>query len=205
MTSDARVKFFDGIADTWDGWEDLELLAEKLSRGLSELGVARDETVLDVGCGTGNLTQALLGRLSERGRVVAIDISPEMIRKAREKVADSRVDWHVADALRVPVDDESIDRVICLSVWPHFDEPGRVTDELRRALRPSGALHVWHLSPRATVNEIHASAGEAVAQDLLVPASETARLLEAHRLSPYEVVDDGSRYLVSAVKPPYRR
>jgi demethylmenaquinone methyltransferase/2-methoxy-6-polyprenyl-1,4-benzoquinol methylase len=205
MTAEAKVKFFDGIADKWDGWEDLDAVAEKLALGLDALGVAPDEAVLDVGCGTGNLTLTLLQKLSQRGRVVAIDISVEMIRRAREKVADPRVDWHVCDAARVPIDDRAVDRVICCSVWPHFDDPGAAIEELRRVLRPRGALHVWHLSPRATINEIHASAGEAVAGDVLVPAAETARLLEQHGLDPYEVIDDETGYLVSARRPPDHR
>jgi len=46
------------------------------------MGVNPDETVLDVGCGTGNLTGALLARLSATGRVIAVDISPRMIEVA---------------------------------------------------------------------------------------------------------------------------
>ncbi len=199
MNIESKTRFFDGIADKWDGWEDLVALAEKLSNGLDRLGITPDETVLDVGCGTGNLTLAVLGKLSERGRVVAIDISPEMVKKARQKVPDPRVDWHIGDASRIPIDHCSVDRVICFSVWPHFDDRDETTEELRRVLRPGGTLHVWHLSPRAVINEIHASAGEAVARDVLAPAAETARLLEAHGFDVYEVAD-GDQYLVSTRK-----
>jgi ubiquinone/menaquinone biosynthesis C-methylase UbiE len=198
MSTEAKVEFFDGIAEKWDDWEDLEVVAGRLSRGLDELGVTSKEIVADVGCGTGNLTRALLDRLSRDGRVVAIDISFAMVAKARQKVADPRVEWHVGDATRIPIDESSVDRVICFSVWPHFDDPDAVIDEIDRILRPRGVLHVWHLSSRATVNEIHASAGEAVANDVLVPAVRTARTLEEHGFRPYEVVDDGERYLVSA-------
>ena len=199
--SEAKMKFFDGIADKWDIWEDLDVVAEKLALGINELGVKPDEIVVDVGCGTGNLTQALLEKLSPRGRVVAIDISSEMVKKAREKVADARVEWHVVDAASIPIDDNSADRIMCFSVWPHFDDPGAATVELRRILRPGGVLHVWHLSPRETIDEIHASAGDAVAGDVLLPGAQIARLLKAHRLSPHEVIDNDERYLVSARKP----
>jgi demethylmenaquinone methyltransferase/2-methoxy-6-polyprenyl-1,4-benzoquinol methylase len=198
MSVEAKAEFFDGIADKWDGWEDLEKITQKLSRGLDDLGVNDDETIVDVGCGTGNLTRVLSDKLSHAGRVVAIDISAEMVKRAREKVPDPRVEWHVGDATRMPIDDSSVDRIICFSVWPHFDDPGAAVAEFKRILRHRGTLHVWHLSSRATINEIHASVSEAVANDVLVPASQTAQLLEEHGFEPYEVIDDDERYLVSA-------
>lgn len=201
MSVEAKMEFFDGIADKWDGWEDLDMVAQKLSHGLDDLGVAADEAIVDVGCGTGNLTRALLSKLSDAGRVVAIDISNEMVKRAREKVPDPRVDWHVGDASRMPIDDSSVDRIICFSVWPHFEDPNAATEEFKRVLRRRGVLHIWHLSPRATINEIHVSAGEAVANDVLVPATEAATLLEQHGFVPYEVIDDDERYLVSARRP----
>lgn len=201
MSTEAKAAFFDGIADRWDGWEDLPALAENLSRGLDEFGVAENETILDVGCGTGNLTRVLLSRLSHEGRVVAIDISQGMIEMARMKIDDARVTWHVSDAKAVPVSGDSVDRIICFSVWPHFDDPEAVIEEWNRLLRPSGSLHVWHLSSRDTINEIHASAGDAVAKDVLVPATDTARLLQKHGLEPCEIEDNEYRYLVSARKP----
>jgi len=205
MSVEAKSKFFDGIADKWDGWEDLETVARKLSRGLDDLGVTADEAIVDVGCGTGNLTRALLDKLSQAGRVVAIDISNEMVKRASEKVSDPRVEWHVGDASRVPIDDSSVDRIICFSVWPHFEDPNAAAEEFKRVLRDRGTLHVWHLSSRATINEIHASAGEAVADDVLVPATEAAKLLEQHGFVPYEVIDDDERYLVSARRPIFDR
>jgi demethylmenaquinone methyltransferase/2-methoxy-6-polyprenyl-1,4-benzoquinol methylase len=200
MTNAARAAFFDGIADSWDGWEDLPTLARRLAEGLDELGVAGGETVLDVGCGTGNLTRALLARLSAAGRVHAIDISTRMIEIARGKVVDARVSWHTADALRPPLDDESCHRVICYSVWPHFEDRAAVATALVRVLKPGGNLHVWHLSGRARINEIHASAGAAVRHDLLPSATETAELLAGIGLQVTTAIDAADRYLVTAAK-----
>jgi len=201
MTLDAKTAFFDSIADKWDGWEDLPTLATKLAAGLDELAVGDSERVLDVGCGTGNLTRALLDRLSGSGSVIAADISSRMIEAARRKIEDPRVSWLTTDAGHLPIADAECDRVFCCAVWPHFDDREGVATELARVLRPGGSLHVWHLIAREKVNEIHAGASEAVSADVLPPANETATLLTAARFRVVTATESNGRYLVTAVKP----
>jgi len=201
MTENHRTAFFDTIADKWDGWEDLPALERKLADGLEELGVRADERVVDVGCGTGNLTRALLSRLSQKGQVFAVDISPRMLEVAKQKVSDPRVSWHPTDARRLPIGDAACDRVFCYSVWPHFEDRAAVATELGRVLTPGGSLHVWHLIPRERINEIHAGAGEAVRGDVLPPAAETAELLAAAGFRIVTASESDGRYLVTAVKP----
>jgi len=201
MDADPRVAFFDGIAADWDGWEDQERLRGLLDQGLEEFGVGPGETVVDIGCGTGNLTRALLDRLSTKGRVVAVDFSPGMVAVARRKIADPRVAWNIADARRLPMEDGWCDRVFCLGVWPHFEDPAAVAREVFRVLRPGGRLHVWHLISRQRVNEIHSSKGGAVGRDLLAPAEETAAVLASAGFGIEALEDSERRYLVSARRP----
>lgn len=196
-----KAAFFDGIADKWDGWDDLDVLAKKLAAGLVEFGVRPNEHILDVGCGTGNLTLALLKSLSPPGRVSAVDISPMMIETAKSKVKDPRVEFLVADVSLLPFENASFNRVFCFSVWPHFDDGAAAAREVRRVLKPGGLLHVWHLIPRSKVNEIHASASEAIHLDILRPAGEVAELLATSGFEATAIEDDDMHYLVTAVKP----
>ncbi len=201
MNTAVKASYFDDLAGSWDGWHDLPSVAAALAAGLEELGVGRDERVLDVGCGTGNLTAALLQRLSPTGRVIAVDISPRMVATARAKIRDPRVGWQVAGVEALPLPRGSCDRAICLAVWPHVDDRAAATAELARVLRSGGALHIWHLAGREEINRIHRSASGPISADLLPPAGETAALLERFGFAVVAALDDAQRYLVSAVAP----
>jgi demethylmenaquinone methyltransferase/2-methoxy-6-polyprenyl-1,4-benzoquinol methylase len=200
MKQDPRAAYFDSIAERWDGWEDLPMLESTLAAWLHELAIGDAQTVLDVGCGTGNLTASLLRRLSPEGRVVAIDISARMLAVAQGKVDDARVRWLLAAADRLPLPDGCCDAALCYSVWPHFDDPLAVGRELFRVLRPAGRLHVWHLLGRERLNQIHAGAGEAVCGDVLDPAPETAALLEEAGFHVERATEDDHHYLVTGTR-----
>ena len=199
-TPNPRQSFFDTIANAWDGWHDLPSQAAKLDAVFRHFGVRPSETVLDIGCGTGNLVQALLRTLGADGRVAALDISPVMLAQARQKVADPRVAWHEAPADRIPMPDASCDRIICFASWPHLENPANVLGEFGRVLRNGGHVHILHLISKEEVNRIHASAHPSVRADTLAPACEVAPLFERAGFAVLETVDTADRYLLTARK-----
>jgi demethylmenaquinone methyltransferase/2-methoxy-6-polyprenyl-1,4-benzoquinol methylase len=198
---DPQQDYFNSIADKWDTWEDLAVVAQRLDQGLTELGVQPDENVFDVGCGTGNLTAALLRRLSAKGRVTAADISPRMIEAAQRKNPGPRASWHCGRAEDLPAAAARFDRILCFSVWPHISNPHDATITFIRMLKPNGWLHVWHTISRARVNAIHAGAGAAVHDHLLAPATETATLFTTCGLRVTQCRETDTSYLVSAQRP----
>lgn len=197
---DSRIVFFDSIAGAWDGWHDLPLLETRLQAEFDALGIQRDECVLDIGCGTGNLTKALLNRLDGAGRVIAADISSVMLEHAQNKINDPRASWLQAAAHRLPLVDSSCDRIICFSAWPHFEDLGAVLVEFARVLRAAGHVHILHFISREEVNQIHRQAHPSVHADLLAPVSEVAALFERNGFEILSVVDDASCYSLSARK-----
>jgi demethylmenaquinone methyltransferase/2-methoxy-6-polyprenyl-1,4-benzoquinol methylase len=194
------AEYFNSIAQKWDSWEDLESLKVQFDSGLKRFGLRPDEHVLDVGCGTGNLTVAILRQLSQAGRITAVDISSRMIEIAQTKVNDPRVRWICDSVEHMDTFESVFDRVICYSVWPHLMNSGIVVQLFLSMLKPCGKLHIWHLKSREAINKTHAEASEAISNHLLAPAYQTAALLEQSGFIIEETLDDDSGYLVSARK-----
>src|ERR687884_217428 len=103
---------------------------------LGRLGdLAPDARVLDVGCGTGRMAEALL-ELVPRGRVLGIDASPDMVALARERLGD-RADVWACDVLDLELD-EPVDAIVSKATL-HWDHD-RLWPRLAAALRPGGIL-----------------------------------------------------------------
>src|SRR5690349_993287 len=74
---------------------------------LDRLELAGDETVLDAGCGTGALTELLADRVP-RGKVIAVDASPQMVAFASERLGD-RAEVIEADLAELDLGDRTVD------------------------------------------------------------------------------------------------
>lgn len=197
---DKNVLFFNTLAETWDSMHDLPTLEVKFDSGIKRFGISPDESILDVGCGTGNLTAALLRALSPAGKITAVDISARMIEIARTKLDDPRIRWIIGPIERLDPLGESFDRIVCFSVWPHLVDPVAAARLFYQMLPAGGMLYIWHLISREAVNKIHSGASEAVCDHLLAPATDTAALLEKAGFSIVEKQDDEEGYLVTARK-----
>jgi len=108
---------------------------------LARVSLRGDEAVLDAGCGTGRLTRDLLEALP-RGRVVALDLSQNMIDQARaylEPDFAGRVEFVCGDVLNQPFKEE-FDGIFSTASFHWVRDHERLFRELYRALRPRGWL-----------------------------------------------------------------
>lgn len=129
--------------------EAYERLMGRWSRQLSTpfldfAGLSDGERVLELGCGTGILTQAILAA-SEPSNVVAIDYSPAYLAIARQMVRDPRVTLETGNACRLEMPDGSFDRVLSLLMLHHIPRAEQAVAEMLRVLKPGGvaAAAVW--------------------------------------------------------------
>ncbi len=102
-------------------------------------GIAPDASVLDVGCGTGRVTEARAA-LVPRGRVLAMDASPEMVALARQRLGSGVEVW-CQDALEIELD-EPVDAIVSTAALHWVRDHDRLWMRLAAALRPDGVLEV---------------------------------------------------------------
>lgn len=102
-------------------------------------GLPRDATVLDIGCGTGRVTEALAD-LVPGGRVLAIDQSADMVAVARERLGDRADVWR-QDVLELELP-TPVDAVVSTATLHWVPDHDRLWTRLAGALRPGGRLEV---------------------------------------------------------------
>ena len=108
------------------------------------LGLSPGLSWLDVGCGTGALTQAVL-TMADPGEVLGVDPSPDFIAAASVQIDDPRVRFAIGDARALPVSDHAVDAVVAGLVLNHLPDPEAAVAEMVRVARPGGrvAAYVW--------------------------------------------------------------
>jgi arsenite methyltransferase len=125
---DAAVESFAGVANPW------------------ELGrLATGERVLDLGSGAGTDSLIAAQMVGDQGHVTGIDMTPEMLSKARTAAAEmgvANVEFIESEAERLPFPDESFDVVISNGVIDLIPDKDAVFAELFRVLAPGGRMQI---------------------------------------------------------------
>lgn len=102
-------------------------------------GIVAAERILDVGCGTGNLTFSL-AQNRNIAAVTGIDFSPVYVEHARCHNHDSRLDFQVGDACTLPFPDASFDHALSMLVLQFVPKADLAIREMRRVTRPGGTI-----------------------------------------------------------------
>jgi SAM-dependent methyltransferase len=138
-----------GSTDVWAKGDAYEPYVGRWSRAVARhflawLGVPPGRRWLDVGCGTGALSESILTAVSP-AEVVGIDSSAGFVAYAQKRVVDRRVRFEVGDARGLPVESAAFDAVVAGLVLNFVPTPVEAVAEMARAARSGGvvAAYVW--------------------------------------------------------------
>jgi len=144
------------VRATWTAG-DFGRIARGYERGAAEfiarLELEADERVLDVACGTGNLT---LPAARTGAAVTGIDIAPNLIEQAQVRAVEESltIAFDVADAEQMPYDDGAFDTVVSMFGTMFAAHSERATAELLRVTRPGGRIAMASWTPTGLVGEM---------------------------------------------------
>ncbi|HEY2767096.1 MAG TPA: methyltransferase domain-containing protein [Solirubrobacteraceae bacterium] len=124
----------------WDGQSYDRISGPMEALGLAvldRLALRGDEVVLDAGCGSGRITEALIQRLPH-GKVIAVDASESMVAAARVRLGPD-ADIRRADLLELELE-QPVDAILSTATFHWIADHERLFARLRTALRPGGRL-----------------------------------------------------------------
>lgn len=118
-------------------------------RILEAFGLREGERALEIGPGIGYYSIEAARRLGLAGRLICLDLQPDMLYECRRRVeaAGLRADVVSADALRLPLRSASVDHVFLITVLGELPDRAAGLAEIRRVLRPGGSLSVSEQFP----------------------------------------------------------
>jgi ubiquinone/menaquinone biosynthesis C-methylase UbiE len=128
---------------SWSWIVDNPIRRWDVRHALTRAGLRPGETVLELGPGPGAFTVDAAQRVGATGRLIAVDIQPEMIAQVESRVRKAgltNVETHVASAYELPVDDGTVDRIFLITVLPEIPDPVRALREMHRVLKPGGIV-----------------------------------------------------------------
>ncbi len=164
---------------------------------VDELGLRPGSRVLDAGCGTGRALPALRGAVGTSGVVLGADLTPAMLRAAREAGRDRAGQLLLADVARLPLLTESLDAVFGAGLIAHLPHPAENLRELRRVVRPGGLLALFHPIGRAA---LAARQGRRITPDDLRAEANLGPLFAGSGWHMTSYVDEDARFLALAVR-----
>ncbi len=158
------------------------------------------ETVLDLGSGPGMDCLLAAVRVGKKGRVIGVDMTPDMLDRARENAAKgdySNVEFRLGEIENLPVADNIVDAVISNCVINLCPDKSRVFSEIFRVLKPGGRLMVSDIVTEKELPESIRNSKEAYCSCIGGAAlkSDYLKIIQAAKFQDIKIVSESVSYL----------
>lgn len=182
--------FFDGIAENWDKTNNCS--SEIIDKILDAAEVGENDTVLDVGSGTGVLIPYLTAR---KAKITVIDVSEEMLKISKKKYGEG-IEYICADISGYK-SDRQYSRVIVHNAFPHFLDRNRAVNSLKALTESGGTLTIAHSISRAAVLRCHKNVPQI---SLELPEAEYLGDMIKDGFRDIKICENDNMYLVTGIK-----
>ena len=162
---------------------------QKPQEVVTALALREGEVIADIGAGSGYFAVRFARAVGPRGRVYAVDISPDMIRYLNRRIRDEELS-NVTTVLSAPDDpllpDGSVDRFVIVNTWHHIEDQPKYLSLMKRMLRPGG--QVVHIDFQKRELPVGPPLSMKIAREDLVRQMEAAgfSLAAEHDFLPYQ-------------------
>ncbi|MCK4641859.1 MAG: class I SAM-dependent methyltransferase [Candidatus Marinimicrobia bacterium] len=195
LTYKQHQDFFNQKAETWTISDNQIRFIKQLEDLVDFKGT---ETVLDIGCGTGNLFPYLQQKIPG-GKLIGIDFAFNMLYRCREKFQERTIVLQsMAEVL--PIRSTSIDVVINYCLFPHLKYKRNALREFERVLKKEGRYYILHPQGSNEINCLHRDIGEPVCFDVIEPVESVVAMLQLNGFSTRQAIDRCDMFLIEAVK-----
>jgi len=170
---------------------------EQPTKLLDALKLHPGDVVADIGAGSGYLTFRLADRVGPRGKVLAVDIQPEMLALIRERMKARMV--NNVEPIRGTEKDpklpaNAVDLILMVDVYHEFEYPVEMADAMIRALKPGGRLVFVEYrleDPKVWIKLVHKMTEKQVRKEMAVQSvkwKQTLDVLPAQHIVVFEKV-----------------
>lgn len=185
-------EFFNKVAFEWDKMCNHDDI--KVRKIIDLAKIVSHAKILDIGTGTGILVSYLLEKSPLK--IIAVDISENMIKVAKEKYNDDRVEFVVKDIMEF--NDRGFDYIFIYSAYPHFNDKEALFRHLVDRLTCGGKIIIAHSQSKEKINQIHAK-NDTVKEDVLAPVELTSKIMSKY-FRVDTTIDNDEMYYISGVK-----
>ncbi len=170
-----------------------------LQRLLKATGPLTDLRILESGCGTGRLTWELARHAGPSGCIIAMDISPQMVATARQRLAGfGNVKLYLGAAEVRARSLGRFDQVICHQICPQFMDQKKALSRLSALLNPFGLIVISQLDSFVQIKNEQSKADADVIRGMMPDVDDMRRLCKACGLEIETWWNDQDGYLLSA-------